>query len=809
MDALLRDLRTALRSLRKSPTFTLAVVLTLALCIGATTSIFSVVHAVLFRPLPYADPSRVLWVQETWRERRGGLSVGNWADTKKADRLFQYLVPMRGARLNLATEDAPENVTAARVGWDFFSLLGVTPALGRAFRPEEDQPGRDNVVILSDGLWRSRFGADRGILGRQVRLDARSYTVIGVMPPSLDYAALDEQLWVPNGFTPEQLAMHDEHYLIVLGRLKPGVTRAAGLAELSQIAGSLRERYPKDNEERSFTFSQFDRELVSDYRSRLLVLLGAVGFVLLIACANIANLLLARGASRAREMAIRAAIGAGRGALLQQALAECFLLALAGGIAGVLAAFWGVNALVSFGPADIPRLALARIDGPVLAFAALVTLLSGLIFGLAPALRAAIRFPQDALKEGGRTGPAAGRDRLRHALVIGEIALALVLLTGAGLLIRTGVALNNVDPGFDPSRVVAGRVSLPASAYSTPAQASLAFTRIAEELERAPGAEAAALVSTAPLEDGFTNGLWPEGRALDIASAIDGMMRLVTPGYLRTMGIALKRGRAFTPQDRAEAPRVMLINETLARQAFPGQDPVGKRIACCDSEGDAQPSFKEVVGVVSDTRAMGLSQDPYPEFYLPVAQAPARAWNWMDRTMTLAVRTQADPHIAANLLRQAVMSVDRTLPVFNIGTMNDRIAASLSQSRFSTMLLTAFGALALLLAAIGVYGIISYGVTQRTQEIGIRLALGAQTRDVLGMVVRHGAVLAGVGLLIGLVAALGLTRLLSSLLFQVSPTDPPTFGVGIMVLGMVAVLAAILPAHRAAQVDPAVALRNE
>jgi predicted permease len=737
------------------------------------------------------------------------MSVGNWADTKEADRLFQHLVPIRSAALNLATADAPQNVNAARVGWDFFSLLGISPAIGRDFRPEEDQPGRDNVVILSDGIWRSRFGGDRGIIGRQVRMDGRMFTVIGVMPPALDYAILGEQLWVPNGFTPEQIAMHDEHYLIVLGRLKQGVTRAAALAELSQIGASLRERYPKDNEERGVTFSQLDRELVSNYRSRLLVLLGAVGFVLLIACANIANLLLARGASRVREMAVRAAIGAGRGALVQQALAECFLLALGGGIAGVLAAFWGVHALVAFGPADIPRLALARIDGPVLAFAALLTLLSGLIFGLAPAFRAASRFPQDALREGGRTGPAAGRDRLRHTLVVGEIALALVLLTGAGLLIRTAVALNNVDPGFNPSRVVAGRVSLPASAYSTPAQISLAFTRIAEELERAPGTEATALVSTAPLENGFTNGLWPEGRPRDIASAIEATMRLVTPDYLATMGIALKRGRNLNAQDRADASKVMLINETLAREAFPGQDPVGKRIACCDSEAGRPPSFKEVVGVVSDTRAMGLSQDPSPEFYLPMAQAPTAAWKWMDRSMTLAVRTQADPHVAANLLRQAVGSVDRTLPVFNIGTMDSRIAASLAQSRFSTMLLTAFGAIALLLAAIGVYGIISYGVTQRTQEIGIRLALGAQSRDVLGMVMRHGAALAGVGLLVGLVVALGLTRLLSSLLFQVSPTDPPTFGVGIVVLGMVAVVAALLPAHRAAQVDPAVALRGE
>jgi putative ABC transport system permease protein len=786
-----------------------AVILTLALCIGATTSIFSVVHAVLFQPLPFADPGGILWLRETWRGNRGSFSVGNWADTRRADRLFQHLVPIRGARLNLATEDAPENVNAARVGWDFFSLLGVTPSLGRVFRPEEDQPGRDNVVVLSDGLWRSRFGADRGIIGRLVRLDARSYTVIGVMPPSLNYAILDEQLWVPNAFTPEQIAMHDEHYLIVLGRLKPGVTRTMAQAELAQIAGWLREHYPKDNQDRGITFTQFDRELVSNYRPRLLVILGAVGFVLLIACANIANLLLARGAARGREMAIRAAMGAGQGHLIRHVLVECFILAVVGGLAGLLAAVWGVNALVRFGPADIPRLALARIDAPVLGFAALLTLISGLIFGLAPAFRAATRFPQDALKEGGRTGPAAGRDRLRHALVIGEIALALVLLTGAGLLIRTAVALNNVDPGFDPNQVLAGRVSLPASAYSTPDQVSQAFTRIAEELQQVPGAEATGLVSTAPLEDGFTNGLIPEGRPFDVANAINAMMRLVSRDYLRTMGITLKRGRNFTAEDRAGAPKVMLINETLAREAFPGQDPVGKRISCCEAEADSSPSLKEVVGVVSDTRAMGLSEDPTPEFYLPLAQAPKAAWHWMDRTMTVAIRTQADAHTAATLLRRSVAAVDPTLAVFNIGTMDDRITASLSQSRFSTMLLATFGAIALLLAAIGVYGIISYGVTQRTQEIGIRMALGAEANHVLGMIVRHGAALAAVGLGVGLAASLALTRLLSTLLFHVSPTDPPTFATGAIVLSGVALLAAVLPARRAARVDPLVALRYE
>jgi predicted permease len=809
MDTLLRDFRLAVRSLRRSPTFSLAVILTLALCIGATTSIFSVVYAVLFRRLPYTDPSGILLVRETWRGQPGSFSVGNWADTKRADQLFQHLVPLRGTRLNLATENAPENVDAARVGSDFFDLLGVRPALGRVFQPEEDRPGSDNVVILSDRLWRERFGADRGIIGRSVRLDGRPCTVIGVMPASLDFFIMGEQLWVPNGFTPEQVAMHDEHYLTVLGRLKPGVTRGAAQAELAQIATSLRERYPRDNQERGITLSQLDRDLVRGYRARLLTLLGAVGFVLLIACANIANLLLARSATRGRETAIRAAVGAGRGHLVQQALTESLVLALAGGAAGTILALWGVRALVAFGPADIPRLVSARVDTPVLAFAVLLTGFSGLLFGVAPALRSSTRFPQDALKEGGRTGHAGGRDRLRHALVVAEIALALVLLTGAGLLIRSAVALNSVDPGFEPKHVLAGRVSLPASTYQTPDQVSQAFTEIARHLEQARGADAAALVSTAPLEAGGSNGLVPEGRPYEVSSAIDAMLRVVTPGYFQTMRITLKRGRTFTEQDRAGTQKVMIINERLAREAFPGQDPIGKRIACCEPEPDGSPGLKLVVGVVNDVLAMGLSQEPYPEFYLPMAQSPKAAWHWLDQTMTLAVRTTGDPHAAASLMRQAVTAVDRTLPVYNIATMDDRITASLGPSQFSTMLLTAFGVLALLLAAIGVYGIISYGVTQRTQEIGIRLALGAQGHEVLGMIVRHGAVLAGVGLAVGLVTALALTRLLSTLLFQVSPTDPPTFAIGAVLLAMVALLAALLPAMRASRVDPVIALRYE
>jgi putative ABC transport system permease protein len=807
---MLQNLRYAARSLRKSPTLTLAVVVTLALCIGATTAIFSVVYTVLFRPLPFANPGRILLVSETWHGMTGAMSAGNWWDTKRADRLFQHLVPIQGASVNLAGTEVPENVTGARVGHDFFALLGVSPALGRGFLPEEDRPGADGVVVLSDGLWRRRFGADPAVIGHDVRIDGLPRRVIGVMPRSLDYTLYDEELWVPIAFTPERLAEHDEHYLTVLGRLKPGVTLAEGQSSLEGIGHRLAEQFPKENTGRGLVASSLMEELVHDYRPRLLVLFGAAAFVLLIACANIANLLLARATSRSRETAIRAAIGAGRGHILRQALAESLLLAVGGGVLGVAAAYWGVAGLIALGPAEVPRLASARVDAPVLGFAMLLTLLCGLVAGLAPALRMAAQFPHEALKEGGRTGGAGGRhDRLRSVLVVGEIALALVLLTGAGLMIRSAVALNDVDPGFDPRGLTAARVSLPATGYETAAQSERAFARIAERLEQVPGAVAAGLVSTAPFEAGGNNGLTPEGRPLDIASTVQSNLRVVTPGYFRTMGIRLRRGRLLTADDRAGAPLVMVINETLAREAWPGEDPIGKRIACCESGPDGGPLWKTVVGVVADVRAHGVGEAIEPEFYLPMAQAPAVAWQWLERTMTLALRSPGDAATVAGAMRDAVWSVDRSLPVYAIETMDERRAESLAASRFSTMLLTAFGGLALLLAAVGVYGVISYGVSQRTQEIGIRVALGAGHRNVLELVVGHAAVLTGAGLLLGLGGALGLSRLIGGLLFQVSPTDPPTLAAGTVLLAAVALLAAVVPARRAARVDPAVALRAE
>jgi putative ABC transport system permease protein len=807
MEGLFRSLRFALRALRRRPTLTVSVVLTLALCIGGTAAVFGTVYAVLFRPLPWADPEGVLIVREMWRGQVGAVSVGNWADLRRHDRLFEHLVPTYPQQLNLAGTDQPENVPAARVGADFFRLLGVAPALGRTFAPDEDAPGRDGVVVLSDGLWRRRFGADPAVIGQDVRLDGRPATVIGVMPASLDFTLLGEQLWVPTAFTPERLAQHDEHFLTVLGRLRPGVAMTEARAELADIGRELERDYPRENQQRGIAAFSLMDELVQDYRPRLLVLLGAVGFVLLIACANIANLLLAQGAARGREMAIRAAVGADRGHLLRQALTENLVLAGLGGALGVLVAHWAIRGLTAFGPQDVPRLAQARVDGPMLGFMLAVTLGAGLLFGFAPALRLSSRPPHAALKEGRAGG--VHRDRLRSALVVAEIALALMLLTGAGLLIRSAAALNQVEPGYDPTGVVAARVSLPTTGYDRPEQVRTAFERLAERLAQAPGVTASGLASVAPLEGGSSNGLTPEGRPFDIASTINSDLRIVSPGYLAAMRIPLHRGRGFTDQDREGAQPVMIINERLAREAFPGQDPIGKRIACCDAGPDGMPSWKTVVGVVADVRSQDMSQPADPEFYLPLGQAPHAAWDWIQRSMTIAARGAADPMRLVPGLREAVRALDPAVPLYQVGTMDDRITRSLAQARFSTALLTAFGAVALLLAAIGVFGVISYGVSQRTQEIGVRVALGADQGDVVRLIVRHGAALAGAGLLIGLAGALAASRLLATLLYQVSPTDPPTFLLGATVLGVCALAAAALPAARAARLDPAVALRAE
>jgi predicted permease len=801
-----QDVGYALRQIRKRPGFTAIAALTLALGIGATTAIFSAVHAVVLRPFPYVDPDRVMYVSDTWRDEPGDVSAGNFNDYRKRSTAFAAMSAIQYSSFNLADGDRPERVIGARVSHGFFDVFHAPPMLGRVFRAEEDLPGSEQVVILSHRLWRDRFAGDARIVGTPIRMSGTVYTVVGVMPADFDLTADSEALWVPAAFTPERLAEHDDHYLTVYGLLAPGISRDQAQSQLAKIARDLATELPLTNSQSGVRVQSFVDIVVGDYRPRLYILLGAVAFVLLIACSNVANLLLARGVGRSKEIAIRTALGAGRARIVRQLLTESLMLAVIGGVLGLMLAHWGIALLVAGAPTGIPRLEQARLDGPVLGFAMMVACASALIFGLVPALRTARPDLQSTLKEGGRTDAGAPRDRMRSGLVIAEVALALTLLVGAGLLIRSAIHLQNVQLGFDPSGVLSARLALPAGQYASAESAERAYRRIIDELERVPLVEAAAASSQAPLgPGGNSNGLIPEGKPIAMESAIDSRLRIITPRYLETLRIPLRSGRAFTDRDIAGATRVMLVNETLARLAFPGENPLGKRLACCEGAPD-DPSWKTIVGVVADTRWRGPSVEPTPEFYLPMAQIPAVAWDWTQRVMTVVARTSGDPAQLATVMRGAVATVDPALPVYDIATMDERLGRSLAQSRFNTFLLTALGGIGLLLAVVGLYGVLAYLVTQRSHEIGIRMALGATARDVLVLVARQGMVLVVAGIALGIVAAIAATRLLRELLFGVTATDPATFVAVAAVLAIAGVLASIIPARRATRVDPTRAL---
>ena len=801
-----QDITFALRQMRKRPGFTMIAALTLALGIGATTAIFSAVHAVVLRPFPNIDPDRVMLLGDTWRDEPGDMSVGNFAAFKQRSTAFTALSAIRYSSFNLSDGDRPERVIGARVSHGFFDVFQGRPLRGRVFLPEEDVPGRERVVVLSHRLWQTRFGGDSSIVGKPLRMNADSYTVVGIMRPEFDLTTDSEQLWVPIAFTAEQLAEHDDHYLTTYGLLAPGVTQDHARAQLEKIAQDLRAEFPRTNSESGVYVQSFVDSLVGDYRPRLYILLGAVAFVLLIACSNVANLLLARGAGRAKEIAIRTALGAGRSRIVRQLLTESLMLALIGGALGLLLARWSIRLLVARAPLGIPRLDQAGLDAPVLVFAIVVVCASAIVFGLVPALRTARPDLQSTLKEGGRTDAGAPRDRMRSGLVIAEVALALTLLVGAGLLIRSAIHLQQVPLGFDPAGVMSARLALPPGQYAGAEMAQRAYERIIDELRRTPLVEFASASSQAPLgPGGNSNGLIPEGKPVAIESAIDSRLRIITPQYFETMRIPLRTGRGFTDRDVAGAQRVMVINETLAKLAFPGENPLGKRMICCEG-GPDDPRWKTIVGIVSDTRFRGPSVEAMPEFYLPMAQIPPEAWEWNQRMMTIVARTTGDPAQLVTALRAAVGAVDPMLPIYDIATMDERLGRSLAQSRFNTFLLTALGAIGLLLSVIGLYGVLAYLVAQRSHEIGIRMALGATARDVLVLVGRQGMKLVIAGVVLGLAAAVVATRLLRELLFGVTVTDPLTFVAVSVVLIVAGLLASIIPARRATRVDPTRAL---
>ena len=810
VENLVQDMRFGLRMLKKNPAFTVIAVLTLGLGIGATTAIFCVVNAVLLKPLAVQEPLRLVYVQEQWRGLFPDLSVGNFADVQRQSSAFATLCASHDGSFNLATESAPERVQGEYVTAGYFDTFGVQPIAGRFFSAEEDQPGRAQVVILSERLWRTHLRADRPVVGTTLRINGLPYTVAGIMPQSFDPLLSKTDLWTPAAFSSQQLGDHDDHFLNVIGRLRPGVSLTQAQSELNVIALRLQQQYPMDDKERGLRAIPFTTALLGDQRVALGMLLAAVAFLLLIACANIANLQLARSRMRQKEIALRAALGATSRRIVGQLLTENVVLGLAGGAFGVLLAYWGVKEIVAYGPADVPRLDQARIDATTLSFACAVALLSSILFGLAPALRSASAQLSEAFKAA--IGTSSGsRDHMRSFLVIGEIALALFLMAGAGLLIRSGLLVSHLDPGFDTANLIVGRISLPDPSFHDPTVARQTFERIITATNALPGVQTAAVVSRAPLAGGgSSNGIIAEGKAIDPSNAINAQIQIISPSYLTAVRIPLKAGRDFTGQDTRDVALVAIVNETLARTLWPGENPIGKRFACCEAgpKGGQDPAWHEVVGVVADVRAWGLDRQIQPEFYVSMAQMPPSAWDWIGRTMDLTVRTEASA-VSVEAIQSAVDLVAPGVPVYQLSTMQQKIAGTLERSHFDTFLLALFAATALLLSSIGIYGVMSYVVAQRTRDIGIRMALGATRGQILCDVLTYGMRLTAAGLGLGLLSAFAGTQVLSSLLYGIRATDAITFTVAAGVLCAVALLASFVPARRATRVDPMVALRYE
>jgi predicted permease len=810
LDEVRQDVAFALRQCRRRPGFTIAAVLTLALGIGATTAIFSVVHAVVLRPFAFDDPDRVLWTYTTWKGQMGGTSAGNFDYLRQRVTTFEHLAASSAASFNLADEGTPERVVGERTTWNYHAVFGVAPALGRFYTEREDQPGQEQVVVLTSRLWQRRFGSDPSIIGRNLRMNGLPYEVIGVMPPAFDEVAGTSELFVPIAFTPERLAMYDEHYLSLFGRRRANVTLAQVNEELGRLAKNLTHDHPEQNVERGAAAQVLSDFVIGDYRTRLFILLAAVALVLIIACANVANLLLARLAARSRELAIRAAIGAGRGRIVRQLLTESLVLSAMGGVAGLLVAWWTLPMLIATAPAGIPRLATAALNAQVVAVALGMVLVSTALVGLLPALQA-IRGRQvrEDLSDGKGTSSTLVRPWVRQTLIASQAALVLVVLAAAALLVRSSIKLQAVPIGFDTEGVLNARVALPAAQYTDIAQVKNAFRTILASLEASPLVEVAALDSQPPLVGGGgSNGLIPEGRPLDMSSIIQSRSHFITPRYFDVLRVPLKAGRTFTDEDVRSAPLVMIINETLAREAFPGADPIGKRLSCCEGR-PGEPSFKTVVGVVGDVRARGPAQAAQAEFYLPLMQIPDVAWGWIARTLTVMARGRGqDPSLLAAPIRQSVKDLDPTLPVFAIRTMDEGLRLTMAQARFNTLLMTLLGLTGLVLAALGIYSVIAWLVAQRTREIGLRMALGASAADVVRQVVIHGLKPVSIGLVVGALGALAAGRLLQGQLFEVGARDPLAIGSVMLLMLIVAVLAGIVPAARAARIDPATALHE-
>lgn len=809
MPTLLQDLRYAMRVLATNRAFSAASILVLALGIGANTVIFSVINAVLLNSLPYPDSDRILIVFESniQHQTQEAVAAANFLDWRDRNQVFESIAAYREESVSLTGSDRPERVYSLVTTSDLFSVLRVKPIVGRVFGRDEENLGTSRVAVISQSLWEHRFASDPNILGQKLTSNGESLAIIGVMPGGFRFPG-DSDLWIPpRHVVPEHVlrpsvdmtANRDSQYLNVIARLKTGVTQQQASANMDAVASRLEQLYPNDNEGHRVSLMTMRENAVGTIRPALLVLFGAVGFVLLIACANVANLLLARGASRQREMAIRTALGASRLRLVRQLLTESVVLAFAGGGLGILVALWGFNALIAFIPTDISPTKAIQIDGTVFGFTLVLSLFTGVAFGVVPAWQTTRSELNDVLKDGGR-GSSIGRRRnnARSFLIVSEIALSLVLLIGAGLMIKSFIRLAGVKPGFETANIATARLSLPAAQYATPSSRAMFFQQVITRLQTIPGVQSAAAISRLPLTPGNSSrSLNLEGQTAP-SEGFNADYRVISPGYFRSMGIPLLTGRDVDESDHNRSAGVAIVNDTLARRFWTNETALGKRVRI---EGD-QNQWMEIVGIVGDVKHFGLESQVKPEIYIPYFSDP---WPFM----TVVVRSKSDPAALSAAIRSDVWAVDKDIPIPDIRTMDQLLSTSISRPRFNMLLLGIFAAIALVLSAVGVYGVMSYSVVQRTHEIGIRMALGAAKSDVLRLVVGQGMRLLLVGIGLGLAAALVLTRVLTTMLFGVAPSDPTTFVLIPVLLAGVSLAACVIPARRATKVDPIVALRYE
>jgi putative ABC transport system permease protein len=798
METFLRDIRYGVRSLLKRPGFTLIALVALALGIGANTAIFSLVNAVLLRPLPFAEPDRLVWVWGNIKNggNRASVSPADFLDYRQQQNTFEEFAASLPLRLNYTGGDEPERLEASGVTGNYFQALGAKPAFGRLFLLENEKPGNDQVAVLSYSLWQKRFAGDPAIINKTITLNGKSFAVLGVMPPDFSMPRTSD-VWVPINFDIDpEMKMRGAHFLRPIGKLKAGVTMAQAQADTDAIARRLEQQYPESNNGWNLRLVSLREQLVGNTRPTLFILFGAVGFVLLIACANVANLLLVRAAGRQKEIAVRTALGAGRWRIVRQMITESVLLSLVGGALGTLLAFWGVELLVALSADSLPSTAQVRIDATVLGFTLLVSLITGVLFGLAPAARTMKLNLSESLKEGGRSGSeGAHRNRTRSVLVVLESAVAVVLLIGAGLLVRSLWRLQDTSPGFDARNVLTMGVNLPRAKYDKPEKSASFFAELESRVAGLPGVEAVGLVSELPLSGQLNDMPYTvEGRPpVSIDQAYDDDFRRVNTNYFKALGIPFLRGRNFTEQEVRQGAQVVIISDLLARQVFPNEEPLGKRLIM------AFGSAYEIIGIVGDIRHRALESAPAAAMYMPAYPG----------SVNLVIRSKGDPASLAAAVRKEVLQIDPNQPVANVRTMEQWLDNAVAGPRYRTTLLGLFALVALALASTGIYGVMSYSVSQRTHEIGVRMALGAKRLDVMRLVVRQGMTLVIVGVVLGLGGAFALTRLMASLLFGVTAKDPFTFVTVSALLTLVAFVACYLPARRATKVDPLVALRYE